>query len=193
MSETMKKIPDEILWQRYRDADQEAFTELSRRYYRKLLHYGLKFTPNVQLVEDAIQELYIHLWLYRNTINQTDYVKYYLMKAFRHQLFKMFRKLKATTDISEVSEFAFFEYSIEDNFIELESEQIVNYQVQQLIASLSPRQQEVIYLRFFHNLGVEEIASQLCINPQSVSNIIQRAFHKVREMWPQNPVVTYAS
>lgn len=189
----MKKIPDEVLWQRYRDADQDAFTELSRRYYRKLLHYGLKFTPNVQLVEDAIQELYIHLWLYKKTINHTEYVKYYLMKAFRHQLFKMFRKLKATTDISEISDFAFFEYSSEDSFIEMESEQIVSKQVQELISALSPRQQEVIYLRFFHNLGVEEIASQLRINPQSVSNIIQRAFHKVREMWPQNPVVNYAS
>ena len=189
----MKKITDEILWQRYRDADQSAFTELSRRYYRKLLHYGLKFTPNVQLVEDAIQELYIHLWLYRGTINQTEYVKYYLMKAFRHQLFKMFRKLKSTVEISEIGELSFFESSTEDSFIELEADNIANHQVQQLISALSPRQQEVIYLRFFHNLGVEEIASQLCINPQSVSNIIQRAFHKVREMWPQNPVVTYAS
>jgi RNA polymerase sigma factor (sigma-70 family) len=189
----MKKTTDEILWQRYREADQSAFTELSRRYYRKLLHYGLKFTPNIQLVEDAIQELYIHLWLYRNTINQTEYVKYYLMKAFRHQLFKMFRKLKTTVEISEVSEFAFFEHSSEESFIELESDQIANHQVQQLISTLSPRQQEVIYLRFFHNLGVEEIATQLSINPQSVSNIIQRAFHKVRELWPNNPVANYAS
>lgn len=189
----MKKISDEILWQRYRDADQAAFTELSRRYYRKLLHYGLKFTPNIQLVEDAIQELYIHLWLYRNTINQTEYVKYYLMKAFRHQLFKMFRKLKTTVEISEISEFSFCEHSSEESFIELESDQIANRQVQQLISSLSPRQQEVIYLRFFHNLGVEEIANQLSINPQSVSNIIQRAFHKVRELWPQNMVASYAS
>lgn len=189
----MKKISDEVLWQRYRNADQRAFTELSRRYYRKLMHYGLKFTPNVQLVEDAIQELYIHLWLYRNTINQTEYVKYYLMKAFRHQLFKMFRKLRPTVEISEVSELSFFEHSSEENYIEQESNQLANHQVQLLISTLSPRQQEVIYLRFFHNLGVEEIANQLSINPQSVSNIIQRAFHKVREMWPQNPVANYAS
>ncbi len=53
-----------------------------------LFQYGQRFTPNMQLVEDVIQDLLVHLWLHRGTINDTASVKFYLIKAFRHRMLK---------------------------------------------------------------------------------------------------------
>ncbi|GAB3938626.1 RNA polymerase sigma factor [Larkinella terrae] len=175
---------DSILWQHFRVGNEAAYTELTRRYYRKLIHYGRKFTPNVQLVEDSLQDVLVHLWLHRRTLNDTPSVKFYLLKSFRNQLFKT---LKTNLDRIELdSRFDELqpEFSSEEVYIQQETDQSFRTKVGELLAQLPERQREVIYLRFFQGLRPEEIAELLTIKPQSVSNILQRALANLRENWP---------
>ena len=176
---------DVTLWNYLRNGDEDAYSELARRHYRTLIQYGLRFTPNMQLVEDTLQDLLIHLWLHRETINETPSVKFYLIKSFRHRILKT---LKPANEV-ELTDYLVdlhSEFSCEESMIRVESEQAIKKQVKSILERLPSRQQEVIYLRYFQNLKPEEIANLLSINAQSVSNIIQRALSNLRTFWPQS-------
>lgn len=189
LKELYKYKDDAELWLQFRESNEEAFSELMRRYYRMLIHYGLKFTSDRQTLEDALQELMIKLWLQRNNINDTPSVKFYLMKSFRHQIFLAFRKQQDFTVLSEEVDAYYTDSSYEDIYIQQENDLIFSNQVKDILTQLPPRQREVIFLRFFHGLSLEEISSLLSINPQSVSNIVQRSFQKLRSIWPENNIL----
>lgn len=177
----MTELEDNLLWQMYRQGNDMAFSELFRRYYKKLVYYGLKFTQDVDEIEDTIQELMIRLWTKRQVVNDTDSVKFYLLKSFRHLLFRKLKRPVSYTQITEELTNAIEENSSEYRLIENESEVLLQKRIRQTLTHLTPRQREIIYLRFFQNLTPSEIGTLLSINSQSVSNIIHRAFVKIRE------------
>lgn len=173
-----------MLWRLFREGDEDAYSELAQRYYAKLIHYGQKFTPDRQLVEDALQDVLVRLWLSRRTISDTPSVKFYLLKAFRHQLFKVMQKFPRNPDVQEDIGEYYLEFSVEELYIQQESDLKVQNEVGERLAHLPLRQREVIYLRFFQGLTLDEIADLLAIRTQSVSNLIQRALANLRESWP---------
>lgn len=187
MTQITKYTDDSILWINFREGNEAAYTELATRYYRTLLHYGLKFTPNVQIAEDALQDLLIHLWLHRETLNDTPSVKFYLLKSFRHRIIKTLKPLSEELLYTDQFEDQFMEFSSEDVFIKNEHELGLKKQIQEMMTQLPTRQREVVYLRFFQGLKSEEIGNLLEIKPQSVSNILQRALANLREIWPVSP------
>lgn len=175
---------DSLLWHHFRAGDEEAYTELARRYYRKLIHYGQKFTSNIQLVEDSLQDVLVHLWLHRRTLNQTPSVHFYLLKAFRHQLFKTLKANPNRVELDNQFDDWQPEFSAEELYIQQETDHRFRAKVEEILSQLPARQREVIYLRYFQSLRPEEIAELLTIKPQSVSNILQRALANLREKWP---------
>jgi RNA polymerase sigma-70 factor (ECF subfamily) len=48
------------------------------------------------------------------------------------------------------------------------------------INRLPPRQKETIYLKFYKNLSNTEVAEIMGVHPQSVSNHVQKAIHKLK-------------
>ena len=187
MIQITKFTDDSILWDCFRDGDEAAYTELATRYYRTLLHYGLRFTPNVQIAEDTLQDLLIHLWLHRENLNDTPSVKFYLLKSFRHRIIKTLKPLSEELELTDHFENHIMEFSSEEAIIQKENEAGLKHQINELMTQLPVRQREVVYLKFFQGLKSEEIGNLLAIKPQSVSNILQRALSNLKEMWPTTP------
>lgn len=144
----------------------------------------------MQLIEDVIQDLLVHLWLHRATINDTPSVRFYLIKAFRHRMLKTIKPMTAETELSGQYDHLSPQLSCEEHWITEEADLALQRKVHGAIGQLSQRQQEVIYLRFFQNLMPEEIAGLLAINAQSVSNIIQRALSNLRGLWHTPPSIS---
>lgn len=195
MSTFSAHTDDSLLWACFRNGDEDAYSELARRYYRTLIQYGHRFTPNVQVIEDVLQDLLVHLWLHRESINDTPSVKFYLLKSFRHRIIKTIKPRSEEVELTKQFEDLITDFSGEDFLIQDENDLALKNQVKNVLNQLPLRQQEVIYLRFFQNLKPDEIAGLLAINAQSVSNIIQRALLNLRNMWPSsfpNPVLFYS-
>ncbi|AKD55477.1 hypothetical protein SD10_11740 [Spirosoma radiotolerans] len=184
MAQFSKNTDDSELWRLFREGDEDAYTTMANRYYAKLIHYGQKFTSDRQIVEDALQDVLVRLWVSRRTLKDTPSVKFYLLKAFRHQLFKAMQNFPRNPTIQDDTQEYNMEFSAEDHYIQQETEVNVRNEVDERLAHLPLRQREVIYLRYFQSLTIEEIADILTIRPQSVSNLVQRALAKLRESWP---------
>lgn len=180
-------ISDEKLWKLCLEGDKNAFKEIYCRFYPILYNYGSKLIADKELVKDCIQELFIKLIQNHHQLSVTVYVKGYLIKAFRNKLFDMLEKEKDTDDIA-LHENDF----ITDNLLpvlfpdEIESDSRTRH-LMSVFGTLSPHQQEIIYLYYVSELKHEEIAEVMGINYQSSKNLLFRSLSKLRQLY-QNKI-----
>ena len=173
------------LWSAYREGDKDALGTLAERHYRTLIRYGLKFGVEQTIVEDCIQNIFLFLWQNRNRINTTGSVKFYLLKSLRHALLHYRDEQRRFSRVDQEEwEWSFpDQFNTESHLIEQESFAAIVSQLQAQLAALPKREREAIYLRFYENLEVHEIADIMGINRQSVSNFLQKALGRIRSRW----------
>ncbi|QHV96367.1 RNA polymerase sigma factor [Spirosoma endbachense] len=179
---TYRDLSPQELWQRFKAGDERALGELAREHYPGLYNYGLRLTTDSELVWDTIQDLFLELWDHRETVGNAVFVKTYLLKALRYKLLKS-RAHQSPIQIDDSDKSGPFSVSIEDEIIDQEVHTEQARLLHQLMASLTKRQQEVLYLRFYQNLDNHEIAQIMGMERQSVANLLHRTFKELRSHW----------
>ena len=181
-----KEISSEYLlniWARYKSGDREAYAVLYNLYIDTLYSYGTKLCKDEEMVKDALQELFLDLFIKCDKIKiAPETLKFYLFLALKRNLIK---KIQANRKISyKFDETVDFEpeYSIEFKIMEQEKDAEINKKVTSALAQLPPKQKEAIYLRFNESLEYNEIALILDIEVESVRKQVHRALKSVREI-----------
>ncbi|GAA4432178.1 sigma-70 family RNA polymerase sigma factor [Ravibacter arvi] len=177
---------DEIrLWSAYREGNKDALGTLAEHYYRTLTRYGLKFGVDRFVVEDCIQNVFLTLWQNRSRISTTGSVKFYLFKSFRHDIlhYRDAQQRFSRVDESEWDWSFPDRFNAEAHLIEKESFAATISQLQTQLSALPKREREAVYLRYYENLEVHEIAEIMGVNRQSVSNFLQKALGRIRSRW----------
>ena len=182
---TKKRNSDQIIWENFLCGDDEAYTYIYREYSQALYAYGMHFTSDKGLVEDCIQDVFIKIFQNRRHLQSTDNIKLYLFIALKNKLFNIFRKDIKYSQIDSLEPVFAAEYTIEDEIIENEREQVLNEKMIRMLEVLSPRQKEIIYYRFVEGLSYEEICQIMDMNYQSTQNLIQRSLKKLRTTFSQ--------
>jgi RNA polymerase sigma-70 factor (ECF subfamily) len=80
------------------------------------------------------------------------------------------------------------EESVEHRILHMEQEGLTVRHLQQAIARLPKRQQEIIHLRFFQGFSNQDIASLMNLQYQSATNLIHRSLKTMRQ-YLQEPVL----
>ncbi len=155
-----------------------------------LFSYGLHFTPNRELVKDCIQDVFVKIYCNRSKLSTTDNVKLYLFIALKNTLFNVFQKDNADYHIDTLEPVFTIEFSIEDKLIREEVEEEQSYQIDQMLETLTPRQKEVVYYRYIEGMEMREVCLLMNMNYQSVQNLIQRSFKKIRTVFPSKKIST---
>jgi len=174
---------DLFLWNEFRSGNAEAFGALIRVHYPDLFQYGTRFTKDKELVKDCLQDLFLELWANRETISETSFVKYYLLKSLRRRLNKKIGRSRYTGSWEELHFESLFNGSpsIEVSIIHEENLAELVRKMRQALAGLSKRQQEVIYLRFYLDADIDEIGEIMGLNRQSVYNLLHEGLKKLKK------------
>ncbi|MCF0054244.1 RNA polymerase sigma factor [Dyadobacter sp. CY356] len=173
---------DADLWRSFRSGDDHAFSLLYQSYIEVLYKYGHKLTVDSELVEDAIQDMFIELWNSRQRLSDTDSVKFYLFRVLRRKITQNPLARKTTDCGVEVMDQKFFSGSAENQLIAAESENTRKKMLGRALLKLPPRQQEVVNLRFFNEFNHQQIADIMNISIQSVHNTLQKSMKGLREI-----------
>ena len=176
--ENVKKDID--LWNQIRKGDAQAYNELYDRYIDSLFTFGIQYTNDETLVQDAIHDIFIELHKYRKTVAEQVQVKSYLFRSLHNDIL---RKLKMrsktvllddfTADINETQ-------SVEEQLILGETTMMKNAKLELALNSLTEKQRYALNLRFTEDLSYEEISSALNISLESCRTLIYRSLKDLR-------------
>ncbi len=170
------------IWERLRAGEQKALEAIYNAHAELLFRYGCKFSTDEALVMDCIHDLFIELWKNHKGLGATTSVKRYLLASIRRKVIKMLNKNKRWLFSDQLENVQFeLELAAEDRIIKEEINQEQFDSLQQAFESLSKRQKEVIYLKFYADLDYEDIEDIMGINYQSLRNLVSRALAKMKE------------
>ena len=168
------------LWKLFLEGDKEAFSVFYRHNYRKLYSYGISLGMDSELIDDIIQELFVKLYTRPQLIKDFSTIQAFLYAAMRNAFVNHEKQRKKYY----LDEFENFElpYFVENTQIEDEEElKALKEKIHRIINSLTPRQKEIIYLRFLHQKEYEEIARIMDMSEQAARNLTYRAMEKIRK------------
>lgn len=183
LSSSQADSSDANLWNAFRQGDEWAFGQIAQRYYRSLFTYGTKFSKDREFIKDCLQDLFMELWYKRETLGDTEFVKFYLLKSLRRKIHRESLKQQWITDEDELDFEAenLGELSIEQQIIEVETNEALLQQLNYHLSELPKRQQEIIYLKFYESLDNESIAQVMSISRQAVANLLYRTLKELKE------------
>jgi RNA polymerase sigma-70 factor (ECF subfamily) len=169
---------DILLWEAFRKGNREAFAALFRQHYETLYRYGAKFTTDSQQLEDCIQELFIELWK-SNSRSTVVSVRSYLLKSLKYKLLRTNSKRRDTL-LPDDGDWA-FEWSHETFLIAEQESAEKREKVLKALEQLSPRQKEIVYLKYYQNLSYEELGEVMNINYQVARNLLYQAMKTLKK------------
>lgn len=181
---------DAELWAHFQSGDKTAFKTIYYKYYLLLYRYGCKTTPNKELAEDSLQELFLKLWKNRSSLGQVASVKSYLYRAYMRTLFDALKKNSRTYNgVDLMLEDA--ESSVEENLISGESVVEKNKYLNSALEHLSKRQKQVVILYYFEGLSYKQIAEILPIKYQGIRNVVHEAVKALRKNISRALITTF--
>lgn len=168
-----ENISQEKLWLKFIAGNDFAIDNIYRQNYQALYAYGQRFNIGISEVEDAIQTLFVNLFKYRKSLKPVDNVRSYIFRSFRNIILKNNSSMPVFLLIDNVD-------VIEENERSHSEELIL--EVKKTINDLSPREREIILLKYFEDYKNPEIAEILGIENKTVRNLISRALNKFRKI-----------
>lgn len=174
----------DFLFDKILEGNMAAYSLLYKEYFKRLFNYGFKFCQDRELIEDSIQEVFLDLWQKRERLHTIEAPQAYIFTAFRYCLFKKLKqhaKIVYEEDIPEKAEVSF---SQEQIIIQKEQTCEDNEKITAAINTLTSRQHEAIYLRFFENLSYEDVAKVLKISVKATYKIMARSLAAIKSQLP---------
>ena len=175
------KEQEQALWREMITGDKRAFENIYKQYFHSLINYGFRITQNEDLIEDAIQDIFLNLWNNKSRLSEVNEVKFYLFRSLKNRIVR-----KLERDIFDKSEnidlYLDLLISISEEQKNIDSEQFDSKidTLQKTISLLPIRQQEAINLKYYHDFNLDEIAEIMDVNKQSVSNLLFRSYAILR-------------
>lgn len=182
MESTHHHREDQIIWMQITQGNELALVQLYDQYVDVFYSYGKKITYKSEIIEDAIQDLLAEIWYKRDKLSIPASVKGYVLKAFRQ---KLLRQLSRYKHISFTDAYA--QMDVKDNHHYLHEQVVSEFEsefkakLKKSLATLSPKEQEAIALKYTENLSHDEIASIMGIKKQTLYNLLHAAIQKLNK------------
>src|SRR5260221_6676537 len=167
-------------WLRSLEGDTHAFHNIHRELFGGLYHYALKLLQDGEFANDAVQELFVKLWVKRGSIGVLKQVKPYFFTALRRQAINQLRNHRLRQLRLNGLPGPGIDFSPEEIVVKDEEYLSLQNRIAALLNDLPKRQKEVIYLHYFEEMDYAQIAGVMGIHYQSVLNLTQKALIKLR-------------
>lgn len=170
-----------LLRDRFAAGDDGAFAEIYWVFARELYAFGIFLRAKVEIIEDALHDVFVELYQRREKLAGIQNLKVYLMVAFKNRLFYLRKKEQISTEITDRQAYFYSDSNYMETLMEYEDSLLeTDRMVKKVMSELNAHQQEVLYHRFIEGLSIDEIALLMNINYQSVKNLLHRSIKKIR-------------
>lgn len=182
-------------WDSIHNGNNKAFRQLYDDHANMLYAYGMKIAQDRELVEDAIQTIFLNIYEKRKSISRPESIVAFLFTSLRNVILHEFRDQRLSLiplddEFNNKSGLNDYSFKLEIDpcrLLELDEEEHEKQELlQAILNSLSGKQREIIYLRYYKGLSVEEVASIFNTNNQQIYKSVSRIIKKLREQHVYN-------
>lgn len=188
----MSKSLDELLVERAKRGDAEAFEQLTSQFYKKVYNVAYRATGNHEDASDVAQEAFVRAYLSLPEFRGDSSFQTWLLRITQNACLDELRRRKRRR-VSSLDE----PLSVEDGEMDRQlavadtadgPEQAlerveIQQAVQESINSLDEEYRVVVIMRDIQGYSYNEIAEVLGINLGTVKSRLNRARHALKEMF----------
>jgi RNA polymerase sigma factor (sigma-70 family) len=178
-----KSKKDQEIWSEFKSGSRSAFIFIYNTYFDDLYSYARQFTNDLDLVKDAIQDVFIRLNESRHRLSDIANIKFYLYKSIKREVINSLKDKKDSSNkLSAIHVLDFqYEASFESKLIEKQIDDETINKVRAAANQLNDRQREIIFYHFFEGFSIKEIKELMKFNStQATHNLLNRALETLR-------------
>lgn len=181
-----EQLDDRALVSRVLEGDRDRFTELVRRYEKRVVNYVYRITHRYEEAHDLAQEIFVKVFVALDRYDPKYQFSTWLFRIAQNTAIDALRKKSvvevpiakpATEEDSKDREFADTGVS---PYRALKNKQLATA-IDRAVLELPPDYRELIQLRHFAELSYEEIASMKRLPLGTVKNKLFRARNMLKE------------
>jgi RNA polymerase sigma factor (sigma-70 family) len=162
-------------------------TDIYNRYVDDLYTYASYLGFEKETIMDAIHDVFCKLGANEKILSDVVNVKSYLFKSLKNRLLDIYKGQKYGFDISDFTALEEMPFNItvnlEDDIIDAEEQANIKKMVENMLQSLTPRQREIVYLRYIQEYDYSQIASLLNISIHGCRKLLSKAMETLREKY----------
>lgn len=172
-----------LLWERMRMGDRDAFFDLYKALYYRLVNFGVRVCGNADFSSQATDDVFTSIWEKHENLARVENVEAYLRTFLKRKLLRLLEKEKKIHEalFKAGHEGEWMEMSYEEFIVKVQSDEIVRYQLKNALAKLTFRQKQLIHLKFFEGQSYEQIAEQTKQSVKTAYNTIYDALKVLRK------------
>ncbi|AKP50596.1 RNA polymerase sigma factor [Cyclobacterium amurskyense] len=169
------------LWGLIKSTDQEAFAYVFTTTSDDIFKYGQKFTKDCDLIEDVIQDVFVHLWESKSTLSIHSSIRFYLFSAFRREIIRRLKENQKQQVLEDHHTSAAWQDSFQEILIENQITQESSRKISSALDNLSNRQKEAIYLKYLEDMSYDEISELMGIKVPSLYNLVLKGLKSMKQ------------
>ena len=159
-------------WERIRQGDNTAFSQIFQKYYQALYQFAGRFVKDAQTAENIVQDVFVKLWTNRENCLITSSLKSYLYAATRNTALNFLSREKKQLSTEDLM-------SDRQDTTANPEEQIIKNEmidgVHKAIEKLPEKCRYVYLMKRYDDLKYHEIAEILDISINTVKTQMKRA------------------
>ena len=156
-----------------REKAQKLFEDYANYIYRGALF----LTQSKEIADDITQEVFVQVIRKYHTFDENREIKPWLYKIMLNKVRNTVSRTKYMETLDNITEVVFSEY-IEDDFIKQEENKVLWEQIERL----SIRTKEVIYMHYYLEMTLEEVAEVLEIPLGTCKSRLNAGLNKLRNL-----------
>lgn len=150
-----------------------------------LFTYGLYLGFNKESVKDAIHDVFLKLSTNNNLLDNAENIKFYLFRSLKNRLIDTHKNRKEHVTLEAMNSILELPFNmtvnVETLLIEQEEKLQIKKEIVQMLDFLTPRQREIIYLRYIHEYDYKQISELLQISVHGCRKLVSKAILNLRE------------
>ncbi|SHH91700.1 RNA polymerase sigma-70 factor, ECF subfamily [Flavobacterium sp. CF108] len=171
-SSNQKQLLDELS-----KGSERAFTDLYNRYKNVVYSCALKITKSRTLSEEVVQDVFLKIWLKKETLTDIAHFESYIFVVARNHIFSMLKQIAKENTLK--SKFNYNDISFDLTDAPLEEEEFTSL-LNEIIKQLPPQQQKVYRMAKEEDLNYQQIGELLNISAMTAKKHLAQALKFIR-------------
>lgn len=178
MSQKYSQDEAQALVKALKEGNQLAVSIVYKTYAAQTFSLAFKYLLNKELAEDAVQNLFLKLWLKKEEIDETKPINRYLFTMLKNDLLNTLRDSKKNIYLLEDCLSMVLE--LEDNSQNENLKQEQMNIIQQALEQLSPQRRKVFEMKVSGKYSNQEIADKLNLSINTIKFQYSQSLKQIR-------------